>query len=324
MSLNKQVRRIAIVGTGVIGASWAAQYLARGFDVIATNPDSNAESKLRKYIDAAWKELSTIGLLPGATRDRLTFTSDMNEALSNADFVQENAPERPDFKIKLFAEMDNITPPDSIIASSSSGITMSVIQSGCKHPERCVIGHPFNPPHIIPLVEVVGGNKTSPEAIRQAIAFYASIGKKPIQLRKEFPGHVANRLQAALYREVVYLIEQGVLSVEDADAAVSWGPGLRWGVMGPNLLWHIGGGEGGIHHFIEHLMDPLTVLMKNLGNPEVTIELKQTIVKGVMREAGNRSVAQLAQEENEILLQLINLRTKAATESTSAKKDNQT
>lgn len=201
---------------------------------------------------------------------------------------------------------------------------MSVIQSGCKHPERCVIGHPFNPPHIIPLVEVVGGNKTSPEAIRQAIAFYASIGKKPIQLWKEFPGHVANRLQAALYREVVYLIEQGVLSVEDADAAVSWGPGLRWGVMGPNLLWHIGGGEGGIHHFIEHLMDPLTVLMKNLGNPEVTTELKQTIVKGVMQEAGNRSVAQLAQEENEILLQLINLRTKAATEFTSANKDNQT
>jgi 3-hydroxyacyl-CoA dehydrogenase len=324
MSLNKQVSHIAIVGTGVIGASWAAQYLARGFDVIATNPDPNAESKLLKYIDAAWKELSTIGLSPHATRDRLTFTSNMKEALSNADFVQENAPERPDFKIKLFAEIDNVTPPDSIIASSSSGITMSVIQSGCKHPERCVIGHPFNPPHIIPLVEVVGGNKTSPETIQQAIAFYASIGKKPIHLRKEFPGHVANRLQAALYREVVYMIEQGVLSVEDADVAVSWGPGLRWGVMGPNLLWHIGGGESGIHHFMEHLMDPLAVLMKNLGNPEVTTELKQTIIKGVVQESGNRSVEQLAQEENEILLQLINLRNRAAAESKSTKKDNQT
>ncbi|HEY1248733.1 MAG TPA: 3-hydroxyacyl-CoA dehydrogenase NAD-binding domain-containing protein [Nitrososphaera sp.] len=198
--MNKQVRRIAIVGTGVIGASWTAQYLARGFDVIATNPDSKAESKLRNYIDAAWKELSTIGLLSGATRDRLTFTSNMNEALSNADFVQENAPERPDFKIKLFAEMDDVTPPDSIIASSSSGITMSVIQSGCKHPERCVIGHPFNPPHIIPLVEVVGGNKTSPEAIQQAKAFYASIGKKPIHLRKELPGHAANRSSSTLSR----------------------------------------------------------------------------------------------------------------------------
>ena len=324
MSFNKPISRIAIVGTGLIGSSWAAQYLARGFDVIATNPDSKAESKLCKNIDAAWKALTIIGLSPGATRDRLTFNSNMKEALSNADFVQENGPESPDFKIKLFAEIDDATPSESIIASSSSGITMSVIQSGCKHPERCVIGHPFNPPHMIPLVEVVGGNKTSPEAIQQAIAFYASIGKKPIYLRKEFPGHAANRLQAALYREVLYLIEQGVLSVEDADAAVSWGPGLRWGLMGPNMLWHIGGGEGGIQQFMEKFMDPLAILMKNLGNPEVTTELKQTIIGGVMQEAGNRSVKQLAQEENERLLQLINLRTKGAAEFTSVKKDDQT
>jgi len=311
MSLNKQIRRIAIIGTGVIGASWAAQYLARGFDVIATNPDPNAESKLRKVIDSAWEELTKIGLSLGATRDRLTFTSNMKEALSEADFVQENAPERPDFKIKLFAEIDDATPSDSIIASSSSGITMSVIQSDCKHPERCVIGHPFNPPHMIPLVEVVGGNKTSPEAIQQAMTFYATIGKKPIQLRKELPGHAANRIQAALYREVVYLIEQGILSVEDADDAVSWGPGLRWGVMGPSLLWHLGGGEGGIHHFMEHLMDPLAVMMKNLGIPEVTAKLKQTITQGVLREAGNRSVAQLAQEESEMLLGLLRLRARS-------------
>jgi carnitine 3-dehydrogenase len=319
MSLNKQVRHIAIIGTGVIGASWAAQYLARGFDVIASNPDPNAETKLRKDIDAAWKDLTIIGLSPRATRDRLTFTSNMKEALSEADFVQENAPERPDFKIKLFAEIDDATPSDSIIASSSSGITMSVIQSGCKHPERCVIGHPFNPPHMIPLVEVVGGNKTSPEAIQQAIAFYTSIGKKPIHLHKELPGHAANRLQAALYREVVYLIEQGVLSVEDADAAVSWGPGLRWGVMGPSLLWHLGGGEGGIRHFMEHLMEPLAAMMKTLGNPEVTTELKQTIIRGVMQEAGNRSVEQLAKEENETLLGLLSLRAKGATASVSTK-----
>jgi 3-hydroxyacyl-CoA dehydrogenase len=324
MSFNKPISRIAIVGTGLIGSSWAAQYLARGFDVIATNPDSKAESKIRKNIDAAWKALTIIGLSPGATRDRLTFNSNMKEALSNADFVQENGPESPDFKIKLFAEIDDATPSESIIASSSSGITMSVIQSGCKHPERCVIGHPFNPPHMIPLVEVVGGNKTSPEAIQQAIAFYASIGKKPIYLRKEFPGHAANRLQAALYREVLYLIEQGMLSVEDADAAVSWGPGLRWGLMGPNMLWHIGGGEGGIQQFMEKFMDPLATLMKSLGDPEVTTELKQTIIGGVMQEAGNRSVKQLAQEENEKLLQLINLRTKGAAESTSVKKDDQT
>ena len=189
MSLNKTINRIGIVGTGLIGSSWAAQYLARGFDVIATNPDPSAESKFRENIDAAWKALTVIGLSPGATRNRLTFTSNMKEALSEADFVQENGPERPEFKIKLFAEMDDAIPSDSIIASSSSGITMSVIQSGCKRPERCVIGHPFNPPHMIPLVEVVGGSKTSPEAIQQAMTFYASIGKKPINLRKEFPGH---------------------------------------------------------------------------------------------------------------------------------------
>ncbi len=310
MSFSKPVRRIAIVGTGVIGASWAAQYLARGFDVIATDPAPNAEANLRKYVDEAWPTLTDIGLSPGATRDRLAFTSNMKEALSKADFVQENGPERPDFKIKLFADMDDATPPDSIIASSSSGLTMTVIQSGCKRPERCVIGHPFNPPHIIPLVEVVGGAKTSPEAIQQAIAFYASIGKKPIYLRKEFPGHVANRLQAALYREVLYLIQQGVLSVAEADDAVSYGPGLRWGVMGPSLLWHLGGGPGGIQHFMEHLMDPLTGLMKALGNPEVTNELKQTIIEGVLQEAGNRSVDQLAQAENEALVGLLKLRAK--------------
>ena len=323
MSFNKPIHRIAIVGTGLIGSSWAAQYLARGFDVIATNPAPNAESKLRENIDSAWESLIVMGLSANASRKRLTFTSNMKEALSEADFVQENGPERPDFKIKLFAEIDNATPSDSIIASSSSGITMSVIQSGCKHPERCVIGHPFNPPHMIPLVEVVGGNKTSPEVIQQAIAFYASIGKKPIYLRKEFPGHAANRLQAALYREVLYLIEQGILSVEDADAAVSWGPGLRWGLMGPNMLWHIGGGEGGIQQFMEKFMEPLATLMKNLGNPEVTTELKQTIIEGVMQEAGNRSVKQLAQKENEMLLQLIDLRTLGAAESTSVKKEDQ-
>ena len=221
MALNKVVRRIAVVGTGVIGASWAAQYLARGFDVVATDPAPNAEANLRNYVDDAWKVLTSIGLLPGASRDRLSFTTDMKAALSNADFVQENGPERPDFKIKLYVDMDAVTPADSLIASSSSSLTMSVIQSKCAHPERCVIGHPFNPPHIIPLVEVVGGAKTSPEAVQRAMAFYTSIGKKAIHLRKEVPGHVANRLQSALYREVLYLIEQGVLSVADADDAVS-------------------------------------------------------------------------------------------------------
>jgi 3-hydroxyacyl-CoA dehydrogenase len=242
----------------------------------------------------------------------------MKQALSNADLVQENGPERPDFKMKLFADMDEATPPDSLIASSSSGITPSVMQSKCKHPERIVVGHPFNPPHIIPLVEVVGGAKTSPGAIQRAMTFYASIGKKPIHLRKELPGHVANRLQAALYREMLYIIEQGILSVEETDAAVSYGPGLRWGVMGQSLQWHLGGGPGGIQHFMEHLMDPLQGMMKVLGTPNITPELKQAVVDGVMREAGGRSVDQLAQEENEVLVGLLKLRNKYSEHGTQA------
>jgi 3-hydroxyacyl-CoA dehydrogenase len=320
MSFNKPVRRIAIVGTGVIGASWAAEYLARGFDVVATDPGPNAEANLHKYVDEAWEQLEAIGLSPGASRDRLTFTPDMKAALAQADLVQENAPERPEFKMKLFADMDDATPLDSIIASSSSGITPSVMQSKCKRPERVLVGHPFNPPHIIPLVEVVGGAKTSPDAIQAAMAFYTSIGKKAIHLKKELPGHVANRLQAALYREMLYLIEQEVLSVEDMDAAVAYGPGLRWGVMGQSLQWHLGGGEGGIKHFMDHLMDPLAGMMKALGTPNITPELKQTVIDGVLREAAGRSVEQLAKNENEVLIGLQKLRANGASAPSAEKK----
>ena len=308
MTYDKPIKRIAVVGTGVIGASWAAYYLARGFDVIATDPAPDAEANLRAYVDRAWPDLETIGLAPGASRDRLSFTVNMAEALGGADFVQENGPERPEFKQKLFAEMDAVTPVDSLIASSSSGLTMSVIQANCANPERCVIGHPFNPPHIIPLVEVVGGSKTSPAAIERAMAFYAEIGKKPILLHKELPGHVANRLQTALYKEIMYLIQQGVLSVADADAAVSYGPGLRWGVMGPSLQWHLGGGADGINHFMEHLMPRMVDSMAHLGMPDFDPALAKTIVEGVLAEAGGKSVEQLAAEENKVLIGLIALR----------------
>jgi 3-hydroxyacyl-CoA dehydrogenase len=302
------VSRVAIVGTGTIGASWATQYLARGLDVIATDPAPGAEERLRAYVDASWDAATELGLAPDASRDRLSFTTDMPHAVADVDYVQESGPERPDFKVKLFAELDDAAPTDAIIASSSSGITMTVIQSGCKHPDRTVIGHPFNPPHVIPLVEVVGGAKTAPETIQDAMSFYASIGKRPIHLKKELPGHVANRLQAALYREVVYLIEQGVLDVTDADDAVSWGPGLRWGVMGPNLLWHLGGGEGGIQHFMETLMEPMVGMWKVLGSPEFTPALKQTIVEGVLEEANGRSVDDLAADRDAMLLALQRVR----------------
>src|SRR5216684_6068572 len=313
MGNSKEIRNVTIVGTGVIGASWAALYLARGLNVVATDPAPNAEANLRRYIDEAWKDLTVIGLSPNASRDHLKFTTDLKQALADADLVQENGPERKDFKIKLFAEMDAATPPDSIIASSSSGLTMSVMQSACKHPERCVIGHPFNPPHMIPLVEVVGGEKTSPDVVRRAIEFYASIGKKPIHLRKEVVGHVANRLQAAIYREVVNLINLGVVDVADADTAVCLGPGLRWGVMGPSMLFHLAGGEGGIQHFMDHLSGPVASWWKDLGGfTDWPAGSKKTIVEGIKKAADGRSIDELARLRDEVLLELVQIRMKQA------------
>jgi 3-hydroxyacyl-CoA dehydrogenase len=308
MPADKPIRRIAIVGTGVIGASWAALFLAHGLEVIATDPAPNAEENLREYVNSAWPALEQLGLSVGASKKLLSFTAKLSDALEGVDLVQENGPERPDFKIKLFADMDALTPATTILASSSSGIPIGVSQSQCKHPERCVIGHPFNPPHLIPLVEIVGSEKTSAETIERSMAFYSSIGKRAIHVKKEVVGHVANRLQAALYREVVYLIEQEVLSVSDADAAVSWGPGLRWGLMGPNLLFHLAGGEGGIHHFMEHLAGPMTTWWKDLGNPEFTPDLKEKIVQGVLAEAGDQSIDELADQRDRLLLGLLGLR----------------
>ena len=233
MSTAKPIRRVAIIGTGVIGASWTALFLANGLEVVATDVAPNAEAALKRFVEAAWPALKRLGLSPGASQSKLTFKADLAAAVKGADLVQENGPERIDFKKKLYGQLDELLPPDVIIASSSSGLTMSEIQSGCAaHPERCVIGHPFNPPHLMPLVEIVGGAKTSEETIQRVTEFYTGLGKRPVRLHKELPGHVANRLQAALSREVYYLVSEGVVSAADADTACSWGPGLRWGIMG--------------------------------------------------------------------------------------------
>jgi 3-hydroxyacyl-CoA dehydrogenase len=226
--------------------------------------------------------------------------------------VQENGPERIDFKQKLYGQLDDMLPPDVIIASSSSGLTMSQIQSGCKsHPERCVIGHPFNPPHLIPLVEIVGGARTSEATIQRATEFYTAMGKCVVRLHKEVPGHVANRLQAALAREVYYLVAEGVVSVADVDAALCWGPGLRWGIMGQVLLNHLGGGQGGIEHFFQQFTGPLTAWWKVLRAPQLTPEVQRKLIDGVHAEVGSRSVDDLAAQRDEVLLGLLELRLRA-------------
>jgi 3-hydroxyacyl-CoA dehydrogenase len=302
----KSIQRVAVVGTGTIGASWAALFLARGLHVSATDIAPGAESRLRQYIDHAWPALERLGLKEGADRNRLRFSTDLAEAVTDAELVQENGPERIDFKTALYEQLDRLLPPDALIASSSSGLTMSAIQAGCKlHPERCVIGHPFNPPHLIPLVEIVGGALTSEAAIERVTAFYNGLGKRTIRLRKEMPGHVANRLAAALFREIVYLVSEGVLSVADADTAVCWGPGLRWGAMGPALLYHLGGGEGGIEHFFDQFTGPMTSTWGALGDPVITPAVRQLMVDGVLQEAAGRSLNALAAQRDEALLSLL-------------------
>jgi 3-hydroxyacyl-CoA dehydrogenase len=248
-------------------------------------------------------------LAPGASLSNLTFTADLAQAVADADLVQENGPERIDLKRKLYAELDALLPTDVIIASSSSGLPMSEIQAGAQsHPERCVIAHPFNPPHLIPLVEVVGGAKTSEVTIRRTMEFFTSIGKQTVRLNKEMPGHVANRLQAALAREVYYLVAEGVLSAADVDTALCWGPGLRWAIMGNMLLNHLGGGSGGIEHFFQQFAGPMMNSWKALGTPVLTPELQQKLIDSVHAEVGSRSIPELEAERDEVLLGILELR----------------
>ena len=307
--MSTEIRTVTIIGTGVIGASWAALFLARGLDVVATDVAPDAEEKLRQFVDAAWPALETLGLSAGASRSRLRFEPDLDAAIANTDFIQENGPERLPFKQELFARLDAALPPEVIIATSSSGLKMSDVQQSCaKHPERCVVGHPFNPPHLIPLVELVGGTLTSEQTIERVAAFYTGLGKKTIRLHKELPGHVANRLQAALFREVVHLVAEGVVSVADADTAVCWGPGLRWGVMGPAMLFHLGGGPGGIEHFFDQFTGPLTNWFHDLGTPELTPDVCQKMIAGVRDEVAGHGFGELAADRDEMLIGLLKLR----------------
>jgi len=298
-------KRVAVVATGVIGASWAAFFLAHGLDVDATDPSPDAEARLRAAVAAHWPTLERFGLAAEASADRLRFHARLEDAVADADFVQESGPERLDFKIDLFRRMDEAAPARAILASSSSGLAISAVQAECRHPERVVLGHPFNPPHLIPLVEVVGGERTSAETIERTMAFYAAIGKRPIHVRREVKGHIANRLQAALWREAFHLVNEGVASVADIDTAIAHGPGLRWAVMGPFMNLHLSGGAGGIAHVLAHLGGPIEDWWKDLGAPSMTEELKSKVAAGVADELGARRVADLEAARDVLLLNLI-------------------
>jgi carnitine 3-dehydrogenase len=308
MSLGPLPGRIAVVGTGVIGASWAAYFLAKGFDVAATDPAAGAENRLRTLVDGFWPALEHAGLAAGASRSRLRFDPDIMGAVEGCAFIQENGPERVDVKRDLLAKISAAAPSDSLIATSSSGILISDIQDAAACPERVLLGHPFNPPHLMPLVEVVGGRLTSADAVEKALAFYKSIGKKPIHIRREVKGCVANRLQAALWREAFYLVEQGIASVEDVDTAIAHGPGLRWALLGPFLNLHMSGGAGGIAHVLEHLGPPLESWWRDLGDVTLNDELDGAIARGVTEELGGADLVHLTRQRDGVLLALLQLK----------------
>lgn len=300
------VRTVGIVGCGVIGMSWAAYYLAKGFSVRATDLNAEAEGKTIAYVANAWPLLEKMGLESGADKNRLTFSTDIATALQNVDFVQENGPEQLYLKQQLFRDISNAIRPDVIIASSSSGIPVSDFQGEATNPERILLGHPFNPPHMVPLVEVAGGKLTSPECLTKAMRFYAQIGKKPIRMNKEMKGHVANRIQAAVMREVLYLLEQDVASVEDLDIAISHGPGLRWAILGQFMNGNLGGGEGGIRHMMEHLGPAMEGWWADLGRIEhISSKHIDMMEKGVGVFLKNNGSEDVVSARDNVLLKIL-------------------
>ena len=302
-----RVRRVGIVGAGVIGGGWALHYLRMGFDVDVYDPAPEAEGGLLRLRDTAWPVLERLGLRPGASPDRLAFRADLAGAVAEADLVQENGPEDGAVKRRILADIDRVTPPEVIIASSTSGFAMTMLQADCVNPQRCVVGHPFNPPYLIPLVEVVGGQLTDPAAVNWLTGFYRAVGKRPLRLSRELPGFVANRLQEAMWREALHMVATGEATVEEIDASIAHGPGLRWALMGPILTFHLAGGARGMAHMLDHFGAALLEPWTRLEAPPLTEELRERLVQGCLRQARGRSVAQLEGLRDEFLAGLLNL-----------------
>lgn len=311
------IRRVCCVGAGVIGTGWAARCLAYGLDVVATDPAPNAESALRAGVDNAWPSLERMGLADGASRERLVFEPDLKTAVAGADFVQESAPEREDLKRELHAQIDGVAGPEVIIASSSSGLLPSRIQSACRHPARVLIGHPFNPVYLLPLVEVLGGSDTHPQRVEEAGTFYESLGMRPLQVRREVEGYVSDRLQEAMWREALHMVAEGVATTDEIDAAVTEGPGLRWALMGPCLTFYLGGGDMGMRHFLEQFGETLKLPWTKLVAPELTKELKDRMVEGTEAQADGHSVKELERKRDEFLVELLALKARLAASTSS-------
>ncbi|MEU7861387.1 3-hydroxyacyl-CoA dehydrogenase NAD-binding domain-containing protein [Nonomuraea sp. NPDC049141] len=301
----ESVTVVAVVGTGVIGGGWAAHFLRMGYDVVAFDPGPQAEERLTALVDNAWPTLERLGLAAGASRDRLRFTGSLDEAVSGAGFVQESTPENLDAKVRVLADIDAAAPPGVVVASSTSGFAMTDMQSGCRTPDRFVVGHPFNPPYLIPLVEVVGGKATSAAAVDWADRFYRVAGKVSLKMDRELPGFIGNRLQEALWREALHMVAAGEATVDQLDASIAYGPGLRWALMGPCLTFHLAGGPGGMSHMLDHFGPALLEPWTRLQAPPLTPSLRDQMVSGCAAEAAGRSIEQLERERDDFLVDLL-------------------
>jgi carnitine 3-dehydrogenase len=297
-----EIETTAVLGAGVIGMSWAALFLASGRHVAVFDTADDAEKATRDYIDAAWPALRELGLVKGGASARLSFHGSPVEAVKEADFVQENVPERLEIKKALFAEIEPALREGAIVASSSSGLTLSEMQAGWRRPTRFVLGHPFNPPHLIPLVEVLANALTEDGAVERAERFYRDVGKITIRVRREVPGHVANRLQAAMWREALHLVKSGVASVKDVDTAVWAGPGLRWAAMGPTMLFHLGAGSGGIAAFCERYTASFNRWWDDLGTLHLDEDLARLLTESLSQDLSNVSPAQLSAKRDALIV----------------------
>ncbi len=296
---------VAIVGAGTIGSSWAVYFLAQGLKVRCWDPLDGYAEQVQAFVARAWPIMEELGLAEGASRENLRCFDDIREALDGAGFVQESGPENAGIKASLMAEIDRDTPPEVVISSSSTALPVSEFQHKAANPGRIVLGHPFNPPHLMPVVEVGGGKLTEKWAVDRAMTFYEAVGKTPIRLRAEIPGHLVNRLQAALYREAVHLVAEGYATVEDIDKAVTGGPGLRWAFMGPHMTYHLGGGDGGIARYLDILGPSQERRWEALGEPKLTNDVKQRIIDGVDAETHGRPMCELVAERDATLLKLL-------------------
>ncbi|XXK29576.1 3-hydroxyacyl-CoA dehydrogenase NAD-binding domain-containing protein [Arenicellales bacterium nBUS_45] len=300
---QQEIKTIALVGGGVIGGGWATRCLANGLSVVVTDPRPESRDYVERMIDEAWPILEAADLI-AKPAGQLSFADNIEAAVAQADFVQENVPEREDLKIAIHQEISENVRADVVIASSSSGLLPSRLQSQCKHPERLLIGHPFAPVYLLPLVEVVGSEQTSSDAVSRAGAFYRSIGMRPLHVRREIEAYIADRLQESLYREALHLIDQGVATVAEIDAAVTGGPGLRWAFMGTFLAWHLGGGPGGMRHTIEQFGPALELPWSHMKAPELTDELKRRIVEGCEDESGDRVFSEMERRRDRCLVEI--------------------